>query len=82
MSSVTSNAVSSVVAGAGLFLLIDSLVALGTAAQLCDSEKEHGSSVPHLGNYDPRYENKNWVPDSVSLMVSTFRLNILLCEFA
>nr|KAF6438296.1 membrane spanning 4-domains A7 [Molossus molossus] len=65
MSSTTSSAVSSVVAGAGLFLLTYSL---GTLSQLCDSEKEHESSVPHSGNHDLRHETKNCVPDCVSLM--------------
>ncbi|KAM7087074.1 membrane-spanning 4-domains subfamily A member 7-like isoform 1-T1 [Molossus nigricans] len=69
MSSTTSSAVSSVVAGAGLFLLTYSL---GTLSQLCDSEKEHGSSVPHSGNHDLRHETKNCVPDCVSLMPSLF----------
>ncbi|XP_032977100.1 membrane-spanning 4-domains subfamily A member 7 [Rhinolophus ferrumequinum] len=45
ISSLSSSAVSFVAAGAGLFLLTASLVALGTATQLCDSEKEHLSSI-------------------------------------
>lgn len=50
-SSLTSNAVSSVAAGAGLLLLMDSLVALGTASQQCDSEKDYLSSLPYSEYY-------------------------------
>ncbi|XP_059565212.1 membrane-spanning 4-domains subfamily A member 7-like isoform X2 [Myotis daubentonii] len=65
--SLTSNAVSSVVAGAGLFLLVYSLVALRTASQLCDSEKEHLSSLPYSEYPNPKYEVKDCVLDGVSL---------------
>ncbi|EPQ04088.1 Membrane-spanning 4-domains subfamily A member 14 [Myotis brandtii] len=65
--SLTSNAVSSVVAGAGLFLLVYSLVALRTASQLCDSENEHLSSLPYSGYPNPKYEVKDCVLDGVSL---------------
>uniref|UniRef100_G1QBU9 Membrane spanning 4-domains A7 n=1 Tax=Myotis lucifugus TaxID=59463 RepID=G1QBU9_MYOLU len=65
--SLTSNAVSSVVAGAGLFLLVYSLVALRTASQLCDSENEHLSSLPYPGYPNPKYEVKDCVLDGVSL---------------
>lgn len=80
--SLTSNAVSSVVAGAGLFLLIYSLVALRTASQLCDSEKEHLSSLPYSRYPNPIYDVKDCVLDGVSLTVSTFRLSLLSCEFS
>lgn len=80
--SLTSNAVSSVVAGAGFFLLVYSLVALRTASQLCDSEKEHLSSLPYSGYPNPKYEIKDCVLDGVSLTVSTFRLSLLSCEIS
>lgn len=80
--SLTSNAVSSVVAGAGLFLLIDSLVALRTASQLCNSKKEHLSSLPYSRYHNPIYDVKNCVLDGVSLTVSTFRLSLLSCEIS
>lgn len=80
ISSLTSSAVSSVVAGAGLFLLIYSLSALRTASKLCDSEKEHLSSLPYSAYPNPIYEVKGCVLDSVSLTVSTSRLNLLSCE--
>ncbi|XP_047631591.1 membrane-spanning 4-domains subfamily A member 7 isoform X2 [Phacochoerus africanus] len=51
MSSLTSNAVSSVAAGAGLLFLMDSLVALGTASQQCDSEKDYLSSLLYSEYY-------------------------------
>lgn len=78
--SLTSNAVSSVVAGTGLFLLIYSLVALRTASQLCDSEKEHLSSLPYSRYPNPTYDVKDCVLDGVSLTVSTFKLKLLSYE--
>lgn len=82
MSSLSSSAVSFVVAGAGLFLLTASVVALGTATQLCDSEKEHLSSLPYSEDYYSIHEVKDCLLTRVSLIVSTFRLNILPCEIS
>lgn len=80
LSSLTSNAVSSVTAGAGLFLLADSVVALRTASQHCGSETDYLSSLPYSEYYYPIYEIKDCLLTSVSLTVSSFRLNILSCE--
>ncbi|XP_045039045.2 membrane-spanning 4-domains subfamily A member 7 [Desmodus rotundus] len=67
VSSLTSNAVSSVVAVTGLILLADSLVALGSASQLCGSQREHLTSLPN-SEYDyPTYKVEGCVLDSVSL---------------
>ncbi|XP_023071274.1 membrane-spanning 4-domains subfamily A member 7 isoform X3 [Piliocolobus tephrosceles] len=82
LSSLTSNAVSSVTAGAGLFLLADSVVALRTASQHCGSEKDYLSSLPYSEYYYPIYEIKDCLLTSVSLTVSSFRLNILSCEIS
>ncbi|XP_017354345.1 membrane-spanning 4-domains subfamily A member 7 isoform X1 [Cebus imitator] len=82
LSSLTSNAVSSVTAGAGLLLLADSVVALRTASQHCGSEKEYLSSLPYSEYYYPIYEIRDCVLTSVSLTVSSFRLNILSCEIS
>uniref|UniRef100_A0A2K5PWH0 Membrane spanning 4-domains A7 n=1 Tax=Cebus imitator TaxID=2715852 RepID=A0A2K5PWH0_CEBIM len=67
LSSLTSNAVSSVTAGAGLLLLADSVVALRTASQHCGSEKEYLSSLPYSEYYYPIYEIRDCVLTSVSL---------------
>lgn len=86
-SSVTSSAVSSVVAGVGLLFLIDSLVALGAASQLCDSEKEH-LFLPHSGSPNPTYEVKDCVLDGISLtavlavMLVFSALELLLAAYA
>nr|XP_017833663.1 membrane-spanning 4-domains subfamily A member 7 isoform X3 [Callithrix jacchus] len=82
LSSLTSNAVSSVTAGAGLLLLADSVVALRTVSQHCDSEKEYLSSLPYSEYYYPVYEIRDCLLTSVSLTVSSFRLNILSCEIS
>ncbi|XP_030774431.1 membrane-spanning 4-domains subfamily A member 7 isoform X3 [Rhinopithecus roxellana] len=82
LSSLTSNAVSSVTAGAGLFLLADSVVALRTASQHCGSETDYLSSLPYSEYYYPIYEIKDCLLTSVSLTVSSFRLNILSCEIS
>lgn len=68
MSSLSSSAVSFVVAGAGLFLLTASVVALGTATQLCDSEKEHLSSLPYSEDYYSIHEVKDCLLTRVSLI--------------
>nr|XP_009006492.1 membrane-spanning 4-domains subfamily A member 7 isoform X4 [Callithrix jacchus] len=67
LSSLTSNAVSSVTAGAGLLLLADSVVALRTVSQHCDSEKEYLSSLPYSEYYYPVYEIRDCLLTSVSL---------------
>ncbi|XP_002821760.3 membrane-spanning 4-domains subfamily A member 7 isoform X3 [Pongo pygmaeus] len=67
LSSLTSNAVSSVTAGAGLFLLADSMVALRTASQHCGSETDYLSSLPYSEYYYPIYEIKDCLLTSVSL---------------
>ncbi|XP_064220919.1 membrane-spanning 4-domains subfamily A member 7 isoform X3 [Aotus nancymaae] len=67
LSSLTSNAVSSVTAGAGLLLLADSVVALRTASQHCGSEKEYLSSLPYSEYYYPIYEIRDCLLTSVSL---------------
>uniref|UniRef100_A0A2K5WPZ3 Membrane spanning 4-domains A7 n=1 Tax=Macaca fascicularis TaxID=9541 RepID=A0A2K5WPZ3_MACFA len=67
LSSLTSNAVSSVTAGAGLFLLADSVVALRTASQHCGSETDYLSSLPYSEYYYPIYEIKDCLLTSVSL---------------
>uniref|UniRef100_G3SUJ3 Membrane spanning 4-domains A7 n=2 Tax=Loxodonta africana TaxID=9785 RepID=G3SUJ3_LOXAF len=65
MSSLTSNALSSVAAGTGFILLTDSLVALGTASQQCDSENL--SSLPYSDYYYSVYEAKDCLLASASL---------------
>lgn len=82
MSSLTSSAVSSLTAGAGLFLLADGLAALETASRRCDSEREYLSTLPYSMYYYSIYEFKGCLLDSVSLTVSSFRLNILSCEIS
>uniref|UniRef100_A0A8C0K3L9 Membrane spanning 4-domains A7 n=1 Tax=Canis lupus dingo TaxID=286419 RepID=A0A8C0K3L9_CANLU len=67
MSSLTSNVVSSLAAGVGLFLLADGLVALGTVSQRCDSEREYLSSLPYSMYYYAIYEFKECLLASVSL---------------
>uniref|UniRef100_A0A2K6T6X8 Membrane spanning 4-domains A7 n=1 Tax=Saimiri boliviensis boliviensis TaxID=39432 RepID=A0A2K6T6X8_SAIBB len=67
LSSLTSNAVSSVTAGAGLLLLADSVVALRTASQNCGSEKEYLSSLPYSEYYYPIYEIRDCLLTNVSL---------------
>ncbi|XP_055130775.1 membrane-spanning 4-domains subfamily A member 7 isoform X3 [Symphalangus syndactylus] len=67
LSSLTSNAVSSVTAGAGLFLLADSMVALRTASQHCGSEMDYLSSLPYSEYYYPIYEIKDCLLANVSL---------------
>ncbi|XP_003275264.2 membrane-spanning 4-domains subfamily A member 7 isoform X2 [Nomascus leucogenys] len=67
LSSLTSNAVSSVTAGAGLFLLADSMVALRTASQHCGSEMDYLSSLPYSEYYYPIYEIKDCLLTNVSL---------------
>ena len=79
MSSLTSNAVSSVAAGASLFFLAHGLVALRTASQLCGSEKEHLSPLPYLEYYYSVYDVTNCHQAGVSLTVSPFRLTTLSC---
>ncbi|XP_011818919.1 PREDICTED: membrane-spanning 4-domains subfamily A member 7 isoform X3 [Colobus angolensis palliatus] len=73
LSSLTSNAVSSVTAGAGLFLLADSMVALRTASQHCGSEMDYLSLLPYSEYYYPIYEIKDCLLTSVSL-TSSFSL--------
>lgn len=82
MSSLITNAVSAVVAGVGLFLLTDSLVALWTASRQCGSEKDSLSLLPYSGYYYSTHEVKDCVLASVSLIVSSFRFNILSCEIS
>ncbi|XP_035885404.1 membrane-spanning 4-domains subfamily A member 7-like [Phyllostomus discolor] len=80
MSSLTSNAVSSVVAVIGLILLADSLVALGSAPQLCGSQREHLTSLPDLEYDYPTYDVEDCVLDGVSLtgvLVVMFFLTVL-----
>uniref|UniRef100_A0A8C7C9D0 Membrane spanning 4-domains A7 n=1 Tax=Neovison vison TaxID=452646 RepID=A0A8C7C9D0_NEOVI len=67
VSSLTSSAVSSLTAGAGLFLLADGLAALETASRRCDSEREYLSTLPYSMYYYSIYEFKGCLLDSVSL---------------
>ncbi|KAM5318789.1 membrane-spanning 4-domains subfamily A member 7-like isoform 2-T2 [Glossophaga mutica] len=67
VSSLTSNAVSSFVAVTGLILLADSLVALGSASQLCGAQREHRTSLSNLKYDYPTYEVEGCVLDGVSL---------------
>ncbi|XP_012863258.2 membrane-spanning 4-domains subfamily A member 7 isoform X1 [Echinops telfairi] len=64
MSSLTASALSSVAAGAGLILLIDSLVALGAASQPCDSEKTY---LSYAAYYYSLYETKDCLLAGASL---------------
>lgn len=82
MSSLTSSAMSSLAAGAGLFLLADGLASLETASWRCDSEREYLSTLPYLMYYYSIYEFKDCLLASVSLTVSSLRLNILSCEIS
>lgn len=77
-----SNAVSSIVAGAGLLLLTDhSRAALGTTAfHRCNSQKEWLSVLPSSENYYLIYEVKDCLLACVGLTVSSFTLNVLSCE--
>ncbi|KAM8811930.1 membrane-spanning 4-domains subfamily A member 7-like [Rhynchonycteris naso] len=67
VSSLVSNALSSIVAGTGLFLLIDNLVTLWMASQLCDSGKGHLYSLPYSWYYYSVFEVNDCVQDKVSL---------------
>uniref|UniRef100_A0A8C0ZLP0 Membrane-spanning 4-domains subfamily A member 7 n=1 Tax=Castor canadensis TaxID=51338 RepID=A0A8C0ZLP0_CASCN len=67
MSSLTSSAVSSAVAGAGFFFLACTLVALGTTPRNCSSEKEDLSSLPYLEYYYSIYEDKDCLRAGVSI---------------
>ncbi|XP_004478001.1 membrane-spanning 4-domains subfamily A member 7 [Dasypus novemcinctus] len=67
LSSLTSNAVSSVAAGAGLILLTYSLVALGPASGQCDLEKDNLSALPYSEYYYSIYEIKDCLLARVSL---------------
>ncbi|XP_007954620.1 membrane-spanning 4-domains subfamily A member 7 [Orycteropus afer afer] len=88
MSSLTSNAVSAVASGAGLILLADSLIALGTASQQCDSEKTHLSSLPYSDYYYSIYETTDCPQASASLtgvlvvMLVFTALELLLTVYA
>ncbi|XP_006899966.1 PREDICTED: membrane-spanning 4-domains subfamily A member 7 [Elephantulus edwardii] len=68
LSSLTSNAVSSMVSGAGLILLADNLVTLWTASQPCDPEEAYLSSLPYSNYYDSTYETKDCLLASTSLI--------------
>ncbi|XP_053418819.1 membrane-spanning 4-domains subfamily A member 7 [Nycticebus coucang] len=88
LSSLISNAVSSVSAGAGLLLLADGLVTLGTASQHCDSDKESLSSLPYSEYYYSLYEVKDCLSTRVSLtgalvvMLTFTVLELLLAAYA
>uniref|UniRef100_A0A9L0IKI3 Membrane spanning 4-domains A7 n=1 Tax=Equus asinus TaxID=9793 RepID=A0A9L0IKI3_EQUAS len=88
MSSLTSSAVSSVAAGAGLLLLADSLVALRTASQQCESGKEYLSSLPYSRYYYSTYEVKECFLAGISLigvlvvMLTFTVLELLLAAYA
>ncbi|XP_046500582.1 membrane-spanning 4-domains subfamily A member 7 isoform X1 [Equus quagga] len=88
MSSLTSTAVSSVAAGAGLLLLADSLVALRTASQQCESGKEYLSSLPYSRYYYSTYEVKECFLAGISLigvlvvMLTFTVLELLLAAYA
>ncbi|KAM6160071.1 membrane-spanning 4-domains subfamily A member 7 [Erethizon dorsatum] len=66
-SSLVSNAVSSAAAGAGIFLLTYHLVALGTAAQSRNSERECLSSLPYSQYYYSIYELEDCLLADLSL---------------
>uniref|UniRef100_A0A673UFK2 Membrane spanning 4-domains A7 n=1 Tax=Suricata suricatta TaxID=37032 RepID=A0A673UFK2_SURSU len=86
--SLISSAISSLTAGAGLFLLAGGLVALGTASRRCDSERESLSSLPYSVYYYPIYEFKDCLLTSVSLtrvlvvMLIFTVLELLMATFA
>ncbi|XP_062951215.1 membrane-spanning 4-domains subfamily A member 7 [Cynocephalus volans] len=88
LSSLTSNAMSSIAAGAGFFLLTDSLVDLGTVSQHCDSEKNFLSSLPYSEYYNSIYEVKDCILDGASLtgvlvvMLIFTVLELLLAAYA
>ncbi|XP_045643057.1 membrane-spanning 4-domains subfamily A member 7 [Ursus americanus] len=88
MSSLTSSAVSSLTAGAGLFLLADGLAALKTASRGCDSEREYLATLPYSMYYYSEYEFKNCLLTSVSLtgvlvvMLVFTVLELLLAAYA
>lgn len=88
MSSLTSSTVSFVAAGAGLSLLTTSLVALGTATEMCDPENDYLSSLPYLEYYYSIHDTKDCLLTHVSLMgvmvvMLTFTvLEILLAAYA
>lgn len=88
MSSLTSSAVSFFAAGAGLFLLTASLVALGTATQLCDLDEEHLSLLTYSEHYYSTHEVEDCFLTHVSLLgvlvvMLTFTvLEILLAAYA
>ncbi|KAM5225806.1 membrane-spanning 4-domains subfamily A member 7-like isoform 7-T9 [Hipposideros larvatus] len=88
MSSLTSSTVSFVAAGAGLSLLTTSMVALGTATEMCDSENEDLSSLLYLEYYYSIHNVKDCFLTYVSLMgvmvvMLTFTvLEILLAAYA
>ncbi|KAB0351943.1 hypothetical protein FD754_016800 [Muntiacus muntjak] len=65
--SLISSAVSSVAAGAGLVLLANSLVALRTASQQCDSGRDYLASLPYSRYYYSIYEVKDCLLNSVGL---------------
>ncbi|KAM4845254.1 membrane-spanning 4-domains subfamily A member 7 [Thomomys bottae] len=67
LSSLASNAVSSAIAGAGLFFLANSLVALGTASPPCNSGKEHQSLSPYSEYYSSIYEDKDCLLAGVNI---------------
>ncbi|XP_045871723.1 membrane-spanning 4-domains subfamily A member 7 [Meles meles] len=88
VSSLTSSAVSSLTAGAGLFLLADGLAALETASRRCDSEREYLSTLPYSMHYYSIYEFKGCLPDNISLtgvlvvMLVFTVLELLLATYA
>ncbi|XP_034502272.1 membrane-spanning 4-domains subfamily A member 7 isoform X3 [Ailuropoda melanoleuca] len=88
MSSLTSSAVSSLTAGAGLFLLADGLATLKTASRGCDSEREYLATLPYSMYYYSEYEFKNCLLTSVSLtgvlvvMLVFTVLELLLAAYA
>ncbi|XP_061010413.1 membrane-spanning 4-domains subfamily A member 7-like [Dama dama] len=65
--SLISSAVSSLAAGAGLILLANSLVALRTASQQCDSGRDYLASLPYSRYYYSIYEVKDCLLTSVGL---------------
>uniref|UniRef100_H0XQA2 Membrane spanning 4-domains A7 n=1 Tax=Otolemur garnettii TaxID=30611 RepID=H0XQA2_OTOGA len=88
LSSLISNAMSSVSAGAGLLLLTDGLVTLETASQRCVSGKEYLSSLPYSEYYYSLYEVRDCVSTHKSLtgalvvMLTFTVLQLLLAAYA
>ncbi|XP_006193711.2 membrane-spanning 4-domains subfamily A member 7 [Camelus ferus] len=88
MSSLTSNAMSSLAAGAGLLLLANSLGALSIVSQLCDSKQDYPSSLPYSAYYYAIYEDKDCRLTGVSLtgglivMLIFTVLELLLATYA